>query len=149
MEPHCAPNGAGDDDKVIVSAGRLAEEKNWTTLMQAFALAQKNDRNFAWSWSVMDRKRRSFISWWVNWGSRSASCLRARFPFEQIPAYLKAADLFAFASVTETQGLVTMEAMAAGLPVVAVMEAVRRISSKMAYRASLSRMTRTICRGGS
>jgi glycosyltransferase involved in cell wall biosynthesis len=41
-------------------------------------------------------------------------------PFEQIPPYLKAADLFAFASVTETQGLVTIEAMAAGLPVVAV-----------------------------
>ena len=34
--------------------------------------------------------------------------------------YFKAADLFGFASVTETQGLVTMEAMAAGLPVVAV-----------------------------
>jgi glycosyltransferase involved in cell wall biosynthesis len=41
-------------------------------------------------------------------------------PFEEIPRYLKAADAFTFASVTETQGLVTMEAMAAGLPVVAV-----------------------------
>ncbi|MCG2786602.1 MAG: glycosyltransferase [Anaerolineae bacterium] len=37
-----------------------------------------------------------------------------------LPAYLKAADLFGFASTTETQGLVTMEALAAGLPVVAV-----------------------------
>jgi 1,2-diacylglycerol 3-alpha-glucosyltransferase len=33
---------------------------------------------------------------------------------------LRAADVFCFASVTETQGLVTMEAMAAGLPIVAV-----------------------------
>jgi glycosyltransferase involved in cell wall biosynthesis len=41
-------------------------------------------------------------------------------PFEDIPRYLKAADLFGFASTTETQGLVTMEALAAGLPVVAV-----------------------------
>ena len=41
-------------------------------------------------------------------------------PFEEVPAYLKAADIFSFASVTETQGLVTIEAMAAGLPVVAV-----------------------------
>jgi len=40
--------------------------------------------------------------------------------FEEIPNYLKAADLFAFASITETQGIVTLEAMAAGLPVVAV-----------------------------
>jgi glycosyltransferase involved in cell wall biosynthesis len=41
-------------------------------------------------------------------------------PFEEIPAYLKAADIFCFASTTETQGLVTMEALAAGLPVIAV-----------------------------
>jgi glycosyltransferase involved in cell wall biosynthesis len=41
-------------------------------------------------------------------------------PFEDVPTYLKAADLFCFASVTETQGLVTLEAMAAGLPIVAV-----------------------------
>jgi 1,2-diacylglycerol 3-alpha-glucosyltransferase len=33
---------------------------------------------------------------------------------------LKAVDIFFFASVSETQGLVTMEAMAAGLPIFAV-----------------------------
>ncbi|HRV90874.1 MAG TPA: glycosyltransferase, partial [Anaerolineae bacterium] len=43
-----------------------------------------------------------------------------KIPFDEVPLYLKAADLFCFASTTETQGLVTMEALAAELPVVAV-----------------------------
>jgi len=40
-------------------------------------------------------------------------------PFESVPDYLHAAELFCFASITETQGLVTLEAMASGLPIVA------------------------------
>ncbi len=41
-------------------------------------------------------------------------------PREDLVDYYRAADLFVFASKTETQGLVLMEAMAAGLPAVAV-----------------------------
>lgn len=41
-------------------------------------------------------------------------------PREELVDYYRAADLFVFASKTETQGLVLMEAMAAGLPAVAV-----------------------------
>jgi glycosyltransferase involved in cell wall biosynthesis len=37
-----------------------------------------------------------------------------------VPHYAAAADLFVFSSVIETQGLVLIEAMAAGTPVVAV-----------------------------
>ena len=40
----------------------------------------------------------------------------------ELPACYAAADVFAFASLTETQGLVLLEAMAAGLPVVALAE---------------------------
>lgn len=39
--------------------------------------------------------------------------------FDELPDCYAAADLFAFASRTETQGLVLLEAMAAGLPVLA------------------------------
>ena len=39
---------------------------------------------------------------------------------EQIAAYLKACDLFAFSSKSETQGIVLLEAMAVGKPIVAV-----------------------------
>ena len=41
---------------------------------------------------------------------------------ESLPDCYAAADVFAFASCTETQGLVLLEAMAAGLPVVALSE---------------------------
>ncbi len=41
-------------------------------------------------------------------------------PHSEVPHYAAAADLFVFSSVTETQGLVLIEAMAAGTPVVAV-----------------------------
>jgi glycosyltransferase involved in cell wall biosynthesis len=45
---------------------------------------------------------------------------RGGVPPESLPAYYRAADAFVFASTTETQGLAVLEAMACGLPVVAV-----------------------------
>ncbi len=39
---------------------------------------------------------------------------------ENIPAYYQMADIFVFASKSETQGMVILEAMSAGLPVVAI-----------------------------
>lgn len=41
-------------------------------------------------------------------------------PHEEVPHYVAAADLFVFSSQSDTQGLVLIEAMAAGLPIVAV-----------------------------
>jgi glycosyltransferase involved in cell wall biosynthesis len=46
--------------------------------------------------------------------------LRGGSPPDGLPTYYRAADAFVFASTTETQGLAVLEAMACGLPVVAV-----------------------------
>ena len=108
------------DDIVLISVGRLAKEKNFETLLQAAAqvmkqrshvrlvivgggLEEKPLRKLAGELGIADRVKITGV-----------------IPFEEVPNYLKAADIFCFASVTETQGLVTMEAMAAGLPIVAV-----------------------------
>jgi glycosyltransferase involved in cell wall biosynthesis len=106
--------------RVIISVGRLAEEKNWGTLLQAFALALKEQPDLHLV-LVGDGPQSQALRQLVGeLGITEHVLFTGSVPFDQIPMYLKAADLFAFASVTETQGLATLEAMAAGLPVVAV-----------------------------
>jgi glycosyltransferase involved in cell wall biosynthesis len=108
------------DDKVIISVGRLAEEKNWGTLLQAFALALKEQPNLRLVLVGDGPQAQALRQLAGELEITERVMFAGRVPFDQIPAYLKAADLFSFASITETQGLATLEAMAAGLPVVAV-----------------------------
>ena len=108
------------NEQVIISVGRLAEEKNWTTLLQACAKAQKEQPNIRLVLVGDGPQAQALRQLAGELGIAERVLFVGRVPFEEIPAYLKAADLFAFASVTETQGLATLEAMAAGLPVVAV-----------------------------
>ena len=108
------------DDKIIISAGRLAEEKNWTTLLQAFALAQKSQPAIRLVLVGDGPQADALRQLAGELGVGERVLFTGKVPFTEIPNYYKAADLFSFASITETQGLVTLEAMAAGLPVVAV-----------------------------
>jgi len=108
------------DDKVIISVGRLAEEKNWVTLLQAFAIAQKAQPNIRLV-LLGDGPQADALRQLVGeLGVADRVMFTGKVPFTDVPNYLKAADIFAFASITETQGIVTLEAMAAGLPSVAV-----------------------------
>ena len=127
LENYRRANGAGirkklgwQDDTVLISVGRLAKEKNWETMLSAakIVLEQRTGIKLVIIGDGPYREKLEKIT-------EKAGIARnvefvGKVPFEQVPDYLKAADLFCFASVTETQGLVTMEALAAGLPVVAV-----------------------------
>ena len=53
-------------------------------------------------------------------GLEDAAVFAGSVPHAALPAYYSTADVFAFPSTTETQGLVLAEAFAAGLPVVAI-----------------------------
>jgi 1,2-diacylglycerol 3-alpha-glucosyltransferase len=127
ITPYKKANGAAiraqwnwNDDKIIISAGRLAEEKNWVTLLQAFAIAQKTQPNIRLVLLGDGPQSQALHQLAGELEITDRVTFVGQVPFGDIPNYLKAADLFAFASITETQGLVTLEAMAAGLPVVAV-----------------------------
>ncbi|MCG0239849.1 MAG: glycosyltransferase [Firmicutes bacterium] len=54
------------------------------------------------------------------WLAAGRVALRGHVPWEAMPAEYAAGDIFLFPSPSETQGLAALEAMAAGLPVVAV-----------------------------
>ena len=107
-------------ETVLISVGRLAPEKNWETLIQAFAKVHAEHPGARLVLIGDGSARQSLEALAAEIGIADRVTFTGPIPFEEIPRYLKAADLFAFASVTETQGIVTMEAMAAGLPVVAV-----------------------------
>jgi 1,2-diacylglycerol 3-alpha-glucosyltransferase len=112
--------GIAPDQWVLLYVGRLAKEKNLEVLFQAVALAFHEDPRLR--------------LWLVGDGPHREACLeqvralgigdRVRFvgfvPREEVDKYYAVSDLFVFASITETQGLVVQEAMSYGLPAVAV-----------------------------
>ena len=105
---------------IVASHGRLAAEKNVAVLVEAFAVAASRD----------PRLRLVLIG---DGPAAEATATRAaapdlagrvalpgRMPRLEALSSVAGADLFAFASQTETQGLVLAEALAVGLPVVAL-----------------------------
>jgi 1,2-diacylglycerol 3-alpha-glucosyltransferase len=110
------------EEKVIISVGRLQKEKNWPLLLTAVAQAMSEhpEKNVRLVLLGGGEERVALEVLAAELGIADRVYFAGVVPMSQVAVYLKAADLFCFASVTETQGLVTMEAMAAGLPVVAV-----------------------------
>jgi glycosyltransferase involved in cell wall biosynthesis len=108
------------DDTVLISVGRLAKEKNWPTLIKAVAPVLKKRSQTRLVLVGDGNERKSLQKLTTELGIEQQVQFTGNISHSEVIAHLKAADLFCFASVTETQGLVTMEAMAAGLPVVAV-----------------------------
>lgn len=127
IEPYQAADGQiirqrrnWGNDKVLISIGRLAKEKNWETLLAAAAKVMKKRDDVRLVIIGEGDEHKALAKYAKKLGAAERIEFTGRVSFEDVARYLKAADLFCFASTTETQGLVTMEALAAGLPVVAV-----------------------------
>lgn len=112
--------GIPPDHQVLLYVGRLAKEKNLETLIQMVAnIAPAHPR--ARLWMVGDGPYRDDMR---ALAARLGVGDRVKFvgavPRNEVEQYYASADLFTFASVTETQGLVVQEAMQHGLPAVAI-----------------------------
>lgn len=108
------------DSVVAASLGRLAREKSPLTLLDAIAVAATRDPRLrllvigagAAEAEVRARATRPDLAGRV--------ALVGALPRTEAMARLRGSDLFVFTSRTETQGLVLAEALACGLPAVAV-----------------------------
>ncbi len=105
---------------VVVSLGRLAVEKDVGLLVEAFAHAAAADERLRLLLVGDGPSREPVTARAARPDLAGRVALSGRLPRSEALAVARGADLFAFASQTETQGLVLAEALACGLPVVAL-----------------------------
>lgn len=106
--------------EVLLFVGRIAGEKGLDFLLRVFARIVA-ERPHARLLLVGDGPGESDLRKMARkLGIDDQVIFCGAVPHNEVPHYAAAADLFVFSSVTETQGLVLIEAMAAGTPVVAV-----------------------------
>ena len=108
-------------DAVIVAChGRLAVEKNVAVLMDAFALASAGDPRLRLVLIGDGPAAAAMATRAEEPDLAGRIALPGRMPRLEALAAVAGADIFAFASQTETQGLVLAEGLTVGLPVVAL-----------------------------
>ncbi|MEX2578761.1 MAG: glycosyltransferase [Verrucomicrobiales bacterium] len=112
--------GIPRDARVIGHVGRLAEEKNLLFLAEAVAGVLGSEPDTVFLLVGEGNARDKVLEILRQRAEPRQICLDGRLTGSDLADAYAAMDCFAFASQSETQGLVLAEAMAAGTPVVAL-----------------------------
>ena len=110
-----------EDDKIILFVGRVASEKSIDMIIKALAIIKKRSIGkvkllIVGDGPAMDELKQLTRSLKVE----EDVIFTGTVSYEEIQHYYKMAYVFTIASTTETFGIVTIEALASGVPVVAV-----------------------------
>ncbi len=112
--------GVVPDEKVLLFTGRVCFEKNVPLLVRALAEILVHEPGARLAIVGQGPAEGALRKLAQELGVAHRGHLAGYRPYTEMADVYAAADLFLFASQTETQGLVTVEAMASGTPVVAV-----------------------------
>ncbi len=116
----CHEFGFGTEDAILVYAGRVAPEKNLSFLIQAFSDMSKDEKRAKLLIVGEGSELKSLKSQVRDLGLEEKVYFTGFAPYQEIPRYLAAADIFVTASVSEIHPLSVIEAQAVGLPVIGI-----------------------------
>ncbi len=121
LEPQRVRSALGlEGAEVLLYVGRLAEEKNLDFTLKAFARIVSRRPHVR----LVLVGKGPYESGLKRLAEKLEIARQVIFagpiPYSEVPHYAAAADLFVFSSQTDTQGLVLIESLAAGTPVVAL-----------------------------
>ena len=112
--------GIPKGDKIVIYVGRIAREKSIDFLIHTFANVARQEKNIHFV-IVGDGPERKNLERLVNKLKISDRVFLLGFvDHKDVAKIYQSADVFVFSSKTETQGLVVLEAMSCGLPVITV-----------------------------
>jgi glycosyltransferase involved in cell wall biosynthesis len=112
--------GLADDDFVFCYAGRLSPEKNIGYLLSEFIHVATNIPRMKLLIVGGGKELDEAREYAMESTAADQIIFTGELPYCELPAVLHVADAFVTASVSETFGMNALEAMAAGLPVVAI-----------------------------
>lgn len=105
-------------DRLVLYAGRLVKQKNLETLIQAvpFIIGEYPKVLFLIIGTGPEERRiKNFV---LNLGAKDNVCLLGNIPYDKIPDFFSACDLFVTTSLYEGTNMTLLEAGASGKPVV-------------------------------
>lgn len=112
---------AGDKKYLFCTVARLAKEKNLEFLFESMRLfKEKYGSCFRLALIGDGPERRNLEKRAAVLGILEEIVFLGKIPNEDVKNYCHASDLFLFTSLSETQGIVLLESMAAGTPVLAL-----------------------------
>ncbi len=110
--------GVAPHERMILSVGRLAREKNLELALAAFARLGDFSARLVVVGDGPERESLERLA--MRLGIAGRTTFAREFARESLPDAYRSADALIFTSRSETQGLVLVEALASGLPIVAV-----------------------------
>tara|TARA_B100001250_G_scaffold217422_1_gene186531 strand:+ start:6082 stop:7269 length:1188 start_codon:yes stop_codon:yes gene_type:complete len=113
--------GASEDgSKLILAVGRLAARKGFGTLLRGFAKLQEKAPEASLVIVGRGHLRRRLQRQASRLGIGDKVTIEPGMPFERLASLFRSADLVVYPSFYEGQGLIPLEAMSSGTPVVTV-----------------------------